>query len=345
VSALTNSRAASFAFGAAKSGVTYECRLDTAGWTPCSSPVAYPGVGDGAHSFSVRARDRYGIVEPAPPVYTWTVDTVAPDTRALAILPSAVQPTATVTFSSGDPTARYQCSIDGGGWTACASPLQVPAARQLSVRAIDPAGNADAGPSTVAIPAALAAAAALTGPTAAFGFWADGTTGHPECNLDGGEWAPCGATLQTGALPPGAHALAVRAALPGGAMQTVTTTWTISLPAPRLVGVQFPVLVYVPPARKIGKSFPASRLPAVRFSLNVGATVTLSLDRTTGARAKRHLATWTIGAKAGANVVRVPLAVYRKLGTARYRLTATAAGPAGASPLRTVRFQVVRKKR
>jgi hypothetical protein len=111
------------------------------------------------------------------------------------------------------------------------------------------------------------------------------------------------------------------------------------------VGVQFPVLVYLPPARKIGKRFPASRLPAVRFSLNVGATVTLSLDRTTGARANRHLATWAIGAKPGANVVRVPLAVYRKLGDARYRLTATAAGPAGASPLRTVRFQVVRKKR
>ena len=343
--AITSQPVPSFAFGAAKPGVTFECRLDTGAWTACASPAAYSPVGDGAHSFSVRARDRWGIVEPAPPVHTWTVDTIAPDTRALAILPSAVQPAATVTFSSGDSGARFQCSVDGGGWAACVSPLQVPGAHQLSVRGIDAAGNADQSPSTVAIPAAPAAATALTGPTAAFGFWTDGTTGHPECNLDGAQWAPCGATLQTGALPPGPHALAVRAALPGGAMQTVTATWTVSLPAPQLVGVQFPVLVYVPPARKIGKSVPASRLPAVRFSLNVGATVTLSLDRTTGARAKRHLATWAIGAKAGANVARVPLAVYRKLGNARYRLTATAAGPAGASPLRTVRFQVVRKKR
>jgi hypothetical protein len=115
------------------------------------------------------------------------------------------------------------------------------------------------------------------------------------------------------------------------------------LPAPRLVGVQFPVLVYLPPKRKIGKSFPASRLPAVRFSLNVGATVKLSLDRTTGARARRHLATWTIAASAGANVSRVPLQIYRKLGNARYRLTADAAGPAGTSPTRSVRFQVVHK--
>jgi hypothetical protein len=137
--------------------------------------------------------------------------------------------------------------------------------------------------------------------------------------------------------------LAVRAGLPGGALQTVTTSWTLELPAPRLVGVQFPVLVYLPPARKITKSFPSSRLPAVRFSLNVGATVEVSLDRTTGARAGRHLATWTVAAKAGANVDRVPVAIYRKLRDARYRLTADAAGPAGTSPTRSVRFQVVHK--
>jgi large repetitive protein len=348
VPAITNARSASFAFSAPKAGTTFECRLDAAAWAACASPQTYSSVPDGAHTFSVRARDRYGILDPAPPARTWTVDTVAPETRALAILPSAVQPTATVTFSSPDPGARFECRVDGGAWVACASPLSVPGAHQLAVRSVDAAGNADPTPPTVAIPAAPAAAAAtaaLTGPTAAFGFWTDGTTGHPECNLDGGQWAPCGATLTTGALPPGPHALVVRAPLPGGAVQTVATTWTISLPAPRLVGVQFPVLVYMPPARKITKSFPSSRLPAVRFSLNVGATVSLALDRTTGAKTGRHVATWTLPAMAGANVARVPLAVYRKLGNARYRLTANAAGPAGASPVRTVRFQVVRKRR
>ena len=343
--AITSATSAAFAFAASKPASTFECKLDTSVWTACASPVTYPSVADGAHTFSVRARDRYGIVEPAPPTRTWTVDTVAPDTRAMAILPSAVQPAATVTFSSADSGAGFQCRLDGGAWAPCGSPLRVPGAHLLAVRGVDAAGNADQTPSTVAIPAAPAAAtAALTGPTAAFGLWSDGT-GPTACNLDDGQWAPCGATLQTGALPPGDHALAVRASVPGGAVQTVTTTWTVALPAPRLVGVQFPVLVYLPPARKIGKRFPTSRLPAVRFSLNVGATVRLSLDRTTGARAHRHLATWTITATAGANVVRVPLQTYRKLANARYRLTADAAGPAGASPTRTVRFQVVHKAR
>jgi large repetitive protein len=338
---LTSNATAPLSFSG-KAGATYECRLDAAAWTACASPVTYPRLADGAHTFAVRARDRYGIAETAPPARTWTVDTTPADTRAVAILPSAVQPTATVTFSATDPAAGFQCRVDGGARAACASPLTAPAAHVLAVRAVDAAGNVDATPSTVAIPGAPAASAALTGPTAAFVFWTDGT-GRPECNLDGGQWTPCGATLQTGALAPGAHALAVRASLPDGAVQTATTSWLVSLPAPRLVGVQLPVLVYLPPAHKISKTFPASRLPAVRFSLNVGAIVRLSLDRTTGRRTGRHLSSWTVAANAGANVVRIPLAVYRRLGEARYRLTVDADGAAGRSPTRTVRFQVVRR--
>jgi hypothetical protein len=344
--ALTNARAATFAFASAKPSVTFECRVDGGAWTACASPASFTGIGDGRHTFSVRARDRYGIVDPAPPVRTWTVDTAAPDTSAIAILPSAVQPSATVTFTANDPGAHFQCSTDGGAWRACASPLSIPGAHQLSVRAVDGAGNVDPTPPVVSIPAppAPAGAVVLTGPTAAIPVWSAGTD-SPQCNLDGGQWTPCGPALQTGALGPGPHALAVRAALPGGAVQTATTSWVVALPAPLLVGVQFPVLVYLPPARKITKTFPHSRLPAVRFSLNVAASVQLSLDRTTGAKKGRHVATWTIAATAGANVSRVPLAIYRRLGDARYRLTANAAGPAGQSPVRSVRFQVVRKKR
>jgi hypothetical protein len=103
-------------------------------------------------------------------------------------------------------------------------------------------------------------------------------------------------------------------------------------------------VVYVPPAAKIGKAFPASRLPAVRFSLNVGASVRLTLDRTSGPAKGRRVRSWTVGGRAGANVSRLPIAVYRKLGAARYRLSADAAGPAGRSVTKAVRFQVVRKR-
>lgn len=342
---LTSSRSATLAFSTSGDQITYECRIDTPAWGPCRSPLSFKGIGEGAHTFAVRARDRYGRGDAAPAAYAWTVDSVAPGTVALAILPSALTPTASVSFSS-EPGARFEC-LGAPGWAPCASPLTAPPGGRVSVRAVDAAGNADATPATLTVPAAPAAAqpvSALIGPNAAFGFWADGTAAGPDCSLDGAQWTPCGATLTTGPLLPGAHALSVRAPTAGGGAQTVTTTWTVTLPAPSLVGVQFPVLVYVPPAKKIGKSFPSSRLPAVRFSLNVGATVTLNLDRTSGAARGRHLRTWTVSGRAGANVSRLPIAVYRKLGAARYRLTANASGVAGASVAKAVRFQVVRKR-
>jgi hypothetical protein len=345
--AMTNARAATFTFGSAAAGATFECRLDAAAWGACTSPASLAGLADGSHTFAVRARSRYGVVDGAPPARTWTVDTVAPDTRAIAILPSAVQPTASVAFSSADTGARFECRLDGGAFGPCATPLRVAGGHVLAVRAVDAAGNADATPATVTIPAVAAAppaTVALTGPSAAFPLWTEGT-GRAECTLDGGPWTPCGASLQTGALTPGAHALAVRAGLPDGSVQVATTTWMVGPPAPRLVGVQFPVLVTLPSARKLTRAFPASRLPPVRFSLNVAATVRVRLERTTGPRKVRRAETWTVAGTAGANVTRVPLAVYRRLAPARYRLTADAAAVTGRATARPLRFEVVRRGR
>jgi hypothetical protein len=338
---------ATFAFSATPAPVAYECSLDGRPWGPCSSPAAFGGLGDGTHGFRVRARDRYGRVEAAPPTATWTVDTRAPETHALAVLPAAVQPTAMLAFAS-ELGARFECNAGGAGWAPCASPAAFPGGLQVAVRAVDDAGNADASPATVTLPPAPAAGPAiaqLTGASAAFSVASIGTA-PAECSLDGAAWAACGTTLTLDSLAPGGHRLAVRAALPGGGTADVHADWTVALPAPILVGVQFPVLLYVPPARKIrAASFPTSRLPALRFSLSAAATVRLSLDRTSGAGKHRHLRAWTLPGRTGANVTRLPIELYRGLTSARYRLTAVAAGPAGASAVRTVRFHVVRRTR
>lgn len=55
----------------------FECALDTAEWTPCTSPVSYSRLSAKAHAFSVRQRDLAGNVSPVKRV-TWTIDTVAP---------------------------------------------------------------------------------------------------------------------------------------------------------------------------------------------------------------------------------------------------------------------------
>ena len=302
------------------------------------------------HSFHVRALNRYGIVGTVTAARSWTVDTGAPDTRALAILPSAVAPSASVTFTS-EPGARFECRRGGGTWGACASPLQVAAGADLAVRAIDQAGNADLSPAVVSLPAAPTAAAAavaqLTGPSAEFSFSNVGS-GRLECSLDGAAWSSCGSPLTVGPLAPGAHRLAVRARAGGSgpAPASPEVGWTVALTAPRLVGFQFPVLLYVPPARKIrAAAFPQSRLPALRFSLNVDASVGMRLDRVAAGGKARRLRAWSIAGVTGANVYRLPLAVYRTLRTGRYRLTAEAAGAAGRSAAQAVRFHVVRKAR
>jgi hypothetical protein len=71
----TTSTSASFSFdGSDDVGVTgYECNLDGSSWSACSSPKAFSGLSVDAHTFSVRAKDAAGNVDPSPATRTWTV--------------------------------------------------------------------------------------------------------------------------------------------------------------------------------------------------------------------------------------------------------------------------------
>src|SRR5205823_977866 len=53
---------------------SFECALDSAAFAACSSPVSYSGLGDGPHSFRVRARDPAGNLDPTPTERSWTID-------------------------------------------------------------------------------------------------------------------------------------------------------------------------------------------------------------------------------------------------------------------------------
>jgi hypothetical protein len=49
-----------------------QCALDTAAWAVCSGTVSFTGLSSGSHSFSVRAIDPVGNVDPTPAIYSWT---------------------------------------------------------------------------------------------------------------------------------------------------------------------------------------------------------------------------------------------------------------------------------
>ncbi len=58
---------------------SFECALDAAGFTPCTSPLTTAPLSDGAHTFKVRALDDLGNTG-AQVVRAFTVDTTGPAT-------------------------------------------------------------------------------------------------------------------------------------------------------------------------------------------------------------------------------------------------------------------------
>lgn len=91
----TTSTSATFTFTgsdtvAPEAVASYECKLDLAAYTACTSPQNYTGLSVGSHTFLVRAIDTAGNVDPSPASFTWL------------ITPASVGPIA-VTATAGTP--------------------------------------------------------------------------------------------------------------------------------------------------------------------------------------------------------------------------------------------------
>src|ERR671914_1957902 len=117
------STSATFSFSSNEAG-TFRCALDGVE-AACSSPKSYGGVGQGTHTFAVRAVDLAGNVDPTAETRTWTVDTVAAETVLDPSGPSGntIATTATFTFSS-EPGAVFNCRLDNQTInTSCTSPM------------------------------------------------------------------------------------------------------------------------------------------------------------------------------------------------------------------------------
>ena len=128
-------------------------RLDGGAWIPSASPKVYSGLGDGPHTFDVRATDAAGNADLSPASFAWTVDTAAPNTT---ITGNPANPTnttgATFSFTSSEGSSTFECRLDGGGWGTCTAPSfygsLAEASHTFQVRATDAAANTDATPAT-----------------------------------------------------------------------------------------------------------------------------------------------------------------------------------------------------
>jgi len=170
---------ASFSFASSEPDSTFDCTLDGAPFTPCSSPVSYAGLAEGSHSFHVRATDAAGNADPTPATGSWTVDVTPPQTSIDSGPPAeTTSATAGFSFSSSESASTFACSLDGAVFTSCSSPAFYSGLAQGShsfqVRATDTAGNADPTPA-VATWTVLASSDA-TPPTVALTAPAAGAT-------------------------------------------------------------------------------------------------------------------------------------------------------------------------
>jgi uncharacterized protein (TIGR03382 family) len=72
-SGFTQETTATFGFSATEEGVTYECSLNDAGFTPCPSPFTLSTLAEGGYTLQVRARDAAGNVDETPATRTFRV--------------------------------------------------------------------------------------------------------------------------------------------------------------------------------------------------------------------------------------------------------------------------------
>jgi hypothetical protein len=155
----TNDTTPTFGFSSSETGSTFECRIDSAAFGPCSGPGnshTPPALTQGAHTFEVRATDRAQNTDPTPASRSFTVDTTAPQTT-IDSGPSGSTRDATPTFaySSNETGSTFQCRIDSAPFGGCSGPgnKHTPPALSLGthtfqVRATDPALNTDATPAS-----------------------------------------------------------------------------------------------------------------------------------------------------------------------------------------------------
>ncbi|HEU5277858.1 MAG TPA: Ig-like domain-containing protein [Gaiellaceae bacterium] len=247
----SNDTTPAFAFSSSESGSTFECRLDGGSWNACTSPdTISPALAAGSHTFDVRATDQAGNTDATPASRTWTVDLTAPNTTIDAQpMDPTNDPTPDFTFSSSEAGSTFECRVDGGSWSSCAStytisPALAAGSHTFDVRATDEAGNTDSTPagSTWTVDLTAPNTTIDSGPadpsgdaTPNFAFSSSETGSSFECRVDGGSWSACTSPdTVSPALAAGSHTFDVRATDQAGNTDATpaTRTWTLDLTAP-----------------------------------------------------------------------------------------------------------------
>jgi hypothetical protein len=145
----SNVKQAVFAFSDSDGTVSFQCSLDGAAYSPCTSLFTTAALADGPHTFAVEAVDISNRTS-NPTQYTWTIDTVAPSAPSITSKPAAVVASGSASFGFTDTEAgvAFECQLDGAAFASCTGPATysglATGQHTFAVRARDAAGNASA---------------------------------------------------------------------------------------------------------------------------------------------------------------------------------------------------------
>lgn len=102
-----------FEFASSEAGSSFECRFDAQAFADCTSPHTAAPLGDGQHTFEVRATDAEGNLDPTPASGAFTVD--APDPAPSPnSTPSTAGPSGTAPGTGGGQVGSGGQGASGG---------------------------------------------------------------------------------------------------------------------------------------------------------------------------------------------------------------------------------------
>jgi hypothetical protein len=243
----TNKTTATFSFSDVDPLVTFQCQLDGGAFAPCASGVTYSSLGEGAHTFGVRAVDAL-LNKSAITSYTWTLDTTPPPPPVITgpANPSSSR-SASFSFVDEDPTVSFHCNLDAHGFPTCSNPQTytglADGTHVLNARAVDAAGNESTVSSyTWAIdtkppprPKIVSGPAQPSGVSDAQFAFSDPEAGVGyRCQLDGGGFLPCSNPQAYLGLADGTHTVLVEAVDAAGNVSNPTPpySWLIDTVRP-----------------------------------------------------------------------------------------------------------------
>jgi hypothetical protein len=228
--------------------LSYQCSLDGATFTACTSPKTYSSLATGSHTFQVRAKRSSGELSTAAS-HTWVIDRTAPPAPQITSKPASLSTDANPSFAFTDAEAgvSYRCKLDGGSFTDCSNPKTYSSAGQgahtFSVAAVDPAGNVSAAVSYAWVLDSVAPskpkitdgpASVTTASKATFTFTDSDSGVSFECRRDDGGWSACASPLTYLHLVAGKHDFYVRAVdVAGNRSNDDTYSWKITQEASR----------------------------------------------------------------------------------------------------------------